>query len=178
MNDNAFDYSSQSSNFLDDGTFGGTFKALGNSIGNWFTGDTDYKRSLETLGIQNAFNASEAQKARDWEEQMSNTAYQRATEDMKKAGINPALAFSQGGASTPSASTAHSGSGGGVPHPNGGPIGSIVSSLIGSVFKSFSAFDKARLEDQRIRDLSQDKIIHDEWKTAQIRKTMRIPYQK
>ncbi|AXH74648.1 MAG: DNA pilot protein [Microviridae sp.] len=38
---------------------------------------------------------------RDWTETMSNTAYQRATRDMKAAGINPILAYQQGGANTP-----------------------------------------------------------------------------
>lgn len=57
---------------------------------------------------QQAYNSAEAQKNRDWQERMSNTAYQRAMEDMKKAGLNPILAYQQGGASTPSGSQATS----------------------------------------------------------------------
>lgn len=56
----------------------------------------------------NSFNAAEAQKQRDWQEQMSNTAYQRQVVDMQKAGVNPALAMSNGAASTPSGSAASS----------------------------------------------------------------------
>ena len=71
-----------------------------------------FVRDMMKLEEQNAFNRAEAQTQRDWEERMSSTAYQRAMADMKAAGLNPILAYSQGGASTPSGSSAYSGSGG------------------------------------------------------------------
>lgn len=56
----------------------------------------------------NNANIASAREANQWSEKMSDTAYQRAMADMEKAGLNPMLAFSQGGASVPSAQTASS----------------------------------------------------------------------
>ncbi|MEM2002011.1 MAG: hypothetical protein QXT77_05135 [Candidatus Methanomethylicaceae archaeon] len=59
---------------------------------------------LVGAGISGAFNAREARKNREWQEKMSNTAYQRAAIDLEKAGLNRVLALGSP-ASTPSGAT-------------------------------------------------------------------------
>lgn len=50
----------------------------------------------------NAQNIALAREQMGFQKEMSNSAYQRVTEDLGKAGLNPMLAISQGSASTPS----------------------------------------------------------------------------
>lgn len=64
--------------------------------------------NLQMWALQAAYNAQEAAKNRDYQTYMSNTAYQRAVEDLKKAGLNPILAAGAA-ASSPVGATASSG---------------------------------------------------------------------
>lgn len=59
---------------------------------------------LTTAELNSARSAEQAKIARDWSENMSNSMYQRAVSDLRKAGLNPILAASNGGAGVPSAS--------------------------------------------------------------------------
>ena len=75
--------------------FGGPVgSAIGGAIGGAIESDQQQDRA-------EGFSLSSAQANRDFQERMSNASYQRVMDDMRKAGLNPMLAYSQGGASVP-----------------------------------------------------------------------------
>lgn len=63
----------------------------------------DFQREQNAIAM--LFNATEAQKSRDWQGFMSNTAHQREVADLIAAGLNPVLSANNG-SSTPSGATA------------------------------------------------------------------------
>jgi hypothetical protein len=66
---------------------------------------TNQAQAAQAASAQ-SFSAEQAQKQMDFQERMRSTQYQTTVKDLMAAGLNPMLAYTQGGAGTPSGSAA------------------------------------------------------------------------
>lgn len=99
---------------------------------------------------QMGFQRESQQDQQAFQERMSNTAYQRATSDLKAAGLNPMLAYSQGGASTPAGSAPAGASASGVQATYRNALGEAVSSAL-SAHQNIAAVENLKQQNLQLK---------------------------
>lgn len=82
----------------------GTMFQLGQQLAN-FMHDEEMQDDAQTwgtdqLGYQQRFNAEQAAVQRDWEKSQADTVFSRAVTDLKRAGLNPMMAYTNAAAPT------------------------------------------------------------------------------
>lgn len=144
-------------------------QGVGSLLGGWFgmkgTNDTN-AANAEQVRQMNMFNADQARLNRDFQERMSDTQWQRGVADMKAAGLNPALAYQQGGASAPSGSSA---SGGAAKFDNPmAPMGAAIPQAISSALDAISTLAQVKKTEQDTENVRVQTALTNQLGPAQI----------
>jgi hypothetical protein len=114
------------------------------------------RQQAQQAQIAQGFSAEQAQKQMDFQERMRATQYQTAVKDLQAAGLNPMLAYQQGGAGTPSGASAI-----GQQATFKSPTSNISNTLSTALIGEDVALKRSQVEvnQENVRNLSADTAI-------------------
>lgn len=109
------------------------------AVAGFFGGNQANKVNQREAQKNRLFASSEAMLNRNFQERMRNTEWQSAVADMTAAGVNPALAYSRGGATSPGGSMA------------GGTSTPAAENTVSSAMQALSTRKSMQLLDEQIK---------------------------